>query len=115
MRVEGDVGVDTVIWLTGSDESAVARSLARAVPTADWTVSVLDRTRVRLRGDVADVEPRVGGRWTGLVTGRVAANPAGLSDGGFRPYVVEPPPPPLHLHSCWFAVDLDGRVACFDR
>src|SRR5947209_8050012 len=107
MRVEGEVALDIVVWLAGSPGADLARALSRALPSAEWMISVPERARVRLRAERADVEPQMGRHWTGLVTGRVelsAQRPPPLP--AFKPYVIELPGPPLNLESCWFATDL---------
>jgi hypothetical protein len=109
-----------MVWLSQSPDASVARALATSVDGSDWTLSMLDRQRVRWRGATIEVEARGGSQWAGLVTGKVhehaddrAADEADHSP--FRPYVIDAPMLPLRLESCWLAVDLEGRVACFDR
>jgi hypothetical protein len=114
MRVEGEVALEAVVWLTASPEALAARALAGALPTAEWVLHMFDRARIRLRGPVADVEVPYGRRWSGLISGRLIAE-ASPSLPPFQPYVVEHPGLALLLESCWFAVDLQGHVACFDR
>lgn len=131
MRVEGEVPLELVVWFSTPAAESL-RVLAEAAPTIEWRVEVDGRMRLRVRGGVADVEPRVqrggaasesrgaaGQPWMGLFTGRVNFSDAGdsgiASRRPFAAYANEQPDPPLRLETCWFATDTDGRVACFDR
>ncbi len=121
MRLEGDVGLEAMVWMAQSDEATVARALAHAVQGSDWTLTMMDRRRVRWRGDTVEIEAPSGSAWGGLVVGRVHEQerpetpPEESTRDAFRPYALDAFGAPLRLESCWFAADLDGQVACFDR
>jgi hypothetical protein len=114
MQIEGDAPLDLMVWLTEAPEAQQARALAAAAPAADWLLGAMDRARLRFRGEAVDLELAVGRRWTELFTGRVTWTAVGTAPA-FRPYSLDWPQPLLRLESCWFAVDLDARVGCFDR
>jgi hypothetical protein len=117
MRIEGEVGLEMMVWMAQSPEARIARALANSVRGSDWTLAAIDRQRVRWRAGVIEVEARHGSNWSGLVSGRIHENEPSSADSkhSFRPYAIDVPSAPLRLESCWFAVDLEGRVACFDR
>lgn len=119
MRVEGEIGLEMMVWMSQSPEAAVARGLASALRGSDWTLSVGEKQRVRWRSGMVEIEARTGSPWNGLVAGRVFEHEPSdaevASRHTFRPYALDAPLPPTRLESCWFAVDAEGRVACFDR
>src|SRR5689334_11205399 len=116
MYIEGEVPIEVLVWLDHSPEALLARELAAALPAARFSTCIFDRARLGLHGSSVEVEPKWGLRWSGLITGRIAlASTAAPPRAVFKPYASEPPAQPLSLESCWFALDSDGRVACFDR